>query len=346
MNSIVYGKEFNILTEPISAEKGNVEYMRKLTQAYIDMFHDACNENKICFSKRDCIEQAFYWAKRGAELGDAESQCLLGDVYFLMSESNIRGDMGRNNEIFADSSIYWYQKALQQGYKKALFYIGIAYSDLIYDCDSAYYYYYKAANEGISYAKFYIAFMYSRRCIDIELLDGKGYELEYREREIFWCEQCANDSICGCIDALVDLYEDKGQFYTGFGSHNENPTYNEEKFIYWLKKGAELGCPNCQLILARQYEENGVFLKNPKQSFYWKKKCAEEQEDLDCYYSTALSYIDGDGVSTDLSQAAYWLMKIYNFDYTKNNNCVHKKYWHGKVKELWDRYSLWEYYNK
>ena len=92
------------------------------------------------YSKGD-YAGAFPWFEKAAQLGDPQSQFILGNMY----------DFGESVSVNDEKAYYWYLKAAEQNHVDALFNVGVFYERgrfVKQDIEKAVYYYRKAARLG------------------------------------------------------------------------------------------------------------------------------------------------------------------------------------------------------
>ena len=75
-----------------------------------------------------------------------------------------------------------------------------------------------------------------------------------------------------------------------------------------LQQKAYLGDADAQFALASAFQKGRNIIKNAKYAFYWFKKAAN-QGNIAAQYNVWFSYLIGDGVEKDESEANRWYQK-------------------------------------
>lgn len=95
-------------------------------------------------------QEAFPWFKKAAELGNAQAQVELAELY----------DAGDGVVKDTEKAIEWYEKAASQGHDEAQLALGLHYSEDLDDNKTAIEYFQKAAGQGNATAQYRLGLLY------------------------------------------------------------------------------------------------------------------------------------------------------------------------------------------
>ena len=118
------------------AQKNDVEAMTLLGRVYDEGFNKA--------------KEAFSWFKKAAELGNAQAQVELAELY----------DAGEGGPQDTEQAVIWYEKAAQQEHEEAQLALGLHYLEDLEDSDTAIEYFGKAAEQGNATAQYRLGLLY------------------------------------------------------------------------------------------------------------------------------------------------------------------------------------------
>ena len=118
------------------AQKNDVEAMTLLGRVYDEGFNKA--------------KEAFSWFKQAAELGNAQAQVELAELY----------DAGEGVPQDTEQAVIWYEKAAQQEHEEAQLALGLHYLEDLEDSDTAIEYFGKAAEQGNATAQYRLGLLY------------------------------------------------------------------------------------------------------------------------------------------------------------------------------------------
>ena len=118
------------------ALKSDVEAMTLLGRVYDEGFNKP--------------HDAFPWFKKAAELGNAQAQVELAELY----------DAGDGVAKDTEKAIDWYEKAAAQGHDEAQLALGLHYSEDLDDNKTAIDYFQKAAGQGNATAQYRLGLLY------------------------------------------------------------------------------------------------------------------------------------------------------------------------------------------
>ena len=170
------------------------------------------------------FDTALRMFRQAAELGDAEAQFELADVFRADNDPATAFD--------------WDIKAAERGYPKAQYNVAVCYRDGIGTSPNPgkqFYWYQKAAENSIAEAKCGLAICY---------LHGTGTSQDF-EKAIYWFQQASND---GHTEAKIRL---AGAYTEGIGV-----PVDKEKGLAFLREAAALGDEKAKKLL-RSEEGSG-----------------------------------------------------------------------------------------
>jgi hypothetical protein len=262
--------------------------------------------------KKDFVKAA-EWFKKAADLGCANAQCILGDMYKQGEgiEKNVAqaitwykksaefdnpiaqynmGLLCESGEIIDHDGVQaagWYRKAAEQGYAEAQSNLGVMYrsgrgtsKDLILAVD----WLTKAARQGHAGAQHNLGSMY---------ISGEGV-VKNLPLAFYWYRHAAQNGI------LVAQYILGKMYLQGCGVKQD-----WTMAVYWFSVTAEQGHADAQYHLAKRYAKGEGVNQNLARAIYWFKK-AGEQGRSSAQFKLGLMYYGGQGVKNDFSEASYW----------------------------------------
>lgn len=118
------------------AQNNDVEAMTLLGRVYDEGFNKA--------------KEAFAWFKKAAELGNAQAQVELAELY----------DAGEGVTQDTEQAVKWYEKAAEQGHEEAQLALGLHYLEDLEDNATAIEYFEKAAAQGNATAQYRLGLLY------------------------------------------------------------------------------------------------------------------------------------------------------------------------------------------
>ena len=173
--------------------------------------------------RKDYIK-AYYFFKRGAELGDADSQCNLAAMY------NLAKGRKRDNARWA----HWSRQAADQGAACGYYSIGLDYyhgNTVTQDYKAASEWFHKAAALKYKKAQYNLAFLYEK---------GQGIAKNYASAMKLY--RAAADQ--GLAEAEYKI----GVFY----AYGRGVKKNDRKALYWFRKAAKQGEERAQKELRKR----------------------------------------------------------------------------------------------
>lgn len=205
-------------------------------------------EQGIAIFQAGDYSQAFKILKPIAEQGNAEAQCIIGNMY----------DLGLCVEPNPREAIYWYLQAAQQGHMIPQNNLGNIYF-IEGNLEEAEKWLLKSAQQGFPIAIVTLANLYSTKATTSinqteiaanQLKAAKGYQIAAENNFPFACHR------------LGDIYA------SGLGLEKD-----EQEAVKWYQKAAEQNFQPSQEVLAQAYLEGLLGLpKDSQQAEYWQKK--------------------------------------------------------------------------
>jgi hypothetical protein len=123
------------LTLPL-AQQNDVDAMTLLGRVYDEGFNQP--------------KEAFPWFKKAAELGNAQAQVELAELF----------DAGEGVSQDTEQAVSWYEKAAQQGHEEAQLALGLHYLEDLEDNITAVEYFEQAAEQGNATAQYRLGLLY------------------------------------------------------------------------------------------------------------------------------------------------------------------------------------------
>ncbi|EXX52258.1 Skt5p [Rhizophagus irregularis DAOM 197198w] len=197
---------------------------------------------------------------------------------------------GEGTEKNLEKAFYWYQKAAENGYEKAMHNLAICYVNgegTEKNLEKAFYWYQKAAENGLTNSMHNLALCY---------VNGVGTEKNL-EKAFYWYQKAEENGFTNAMYSLAICY------YNGEGTEK-----NLEKAFYWYQKAAENGFTNSMHNLALCYVNGEGTEKNLEKAFYWYQKAAENGDEK-AMFGLAICYRNGEGTDKNLEKAFYWYQK-------------------------------------
>lgn len=205
-------------------------------------------ENGLNLYNNKQYSEAEKWFRQSADLGHAEAQFKLGNMYY-------NGD-GVNQNY--SEAMKWFRKVADQDYAEAQYNLGIMYFDG-YGCTTDYFeakkWFQKAANQDYAKAQLNLGIIY---------FNGFGVTKDYPEAAK-WFRKAADQGNEKAQSNLGLMY------YLGYGVSKD---YSEA--ARWIRKAADQGLSEAQYNLGTMYE-NGIGVpKDDSEALKWYIK-AESQ---------------------------------------------------------------------
>ena len=300
-------------SETITIAKGERKQVRA-TLAKAEFYA----KGKAFYDKND-YTQAFQLFQQGANAGDAESQVMLGRMYYN----------GKGVEQDCEQARRWFQQAADQNNGDAFAWMSDIYVEEqcnSVDYEKALQLIHKAIELGSAYGMNNLGFMYQ---------NGFGVTQDYNEAVKWYRQAAENGDPVGMLDLSVmyaqgrgvakddaealkwrrrsaELGHASGLYSLGqtyhYGSLGVTKDYNEA--IKWYKKASDQGRVDALHSIGSCY----AGLNNPQEAAKWYRKAADQgykpaQNALgNCYYN-------GYGVSKDYNEAAKWYRKAADDGY-------------------------------
>jgi len=236
-----------------------------------------------------------------AEIGDTESQFILGRYYYI-------GDNGVEKDI--PLAFQWFEKAANKGHARAQHFLGLRYQYALAAKENprlAYQWFLKSATQGYSDAQYYVAKCYQR---------GYGVEKNIASA-LRWYQKSATQ---GDADAQLSL---------GFCHYQGGSGVPKDlvKATHWFELSAKQGNASAQYDLGRCYYFGEGRQKDLTLAFQWYEKAAK-QGDASAQNALGQMYFSGEGTLKDPREAKKWLKLAF-----KNGNKNAEKFWN--LNELW-----------
>jgi TPR repeat protein len=225
----------DVTNNPNSLEKKEV-FLKSLRKSSLYLELNSDNREKLL----DSVKKQYNLALQG----DVENQIEMAVVCYLIEDF--------------PSSIYWLEKASEQGNAKAQMLLGEALLDgrgTPKDFIRAFNLFNKAVEQKNPTAQYYLGIMYR---------DGKGVSQD-SEKAFEWFKRSAEN---GNSDAQYQL----AHFYF----IGEDTPKNPQESFKWFEKAALQGCPNAQYELGVMYQNGEGVPANASKAFYWTEKSAQQ----------------------------------------------------------------------
>ena len=260
-------------------------------------------------------EQALFWYKKAVDQGSVSAQFALEGLKKQMQrveewrQGAEQGDaeaqyrFGRYESYNDEQTVYWLQKAAEQGHIKAQFELALAYEKgkgITQDNEKAVYWYRQVAE---------------RELTELEI-DNAQFELNKDETQ-----ENYDKRLTRYHQALKEMYVN-AQFNLGYAyDSGEGITQDDEQAVYWYRKAAEQGHKRAQFCLGCAYYDGQGVPKDDEQAVYWYQQAAEGSDlyregdsyyngDIDAQFNLAYAYQTGEGISQDDAKAVYWYTKV------------------------------------
>jgi TPR repeat protein len=215
-----------------------------------------------------------------AQLGNAEAQVYLGEMYYY----------GKGVAQDDTQAVYWYRQAAQQRHANGQYNLGWMYrkgKGVAQNDTQAVYWYRQAAKQGHAKGQTNLGFMYEK---------GKGVA-QNDNQAIHWYRQAAKQGYAVGQKNLGDMYSD-----------GKGVEQNHARAIFWYRKAAEQGLAQAQYTLATIYAAGQGVPKDYQEALKWCRKAANQQLAA-AQYLLGIMYEKGLGVSPDELQAILWYRK-------------------------------------
>ncbi len=198
-------------------------------------------ENGVNLFNNKQYQEAEKCLRQSADLGHAEAQFMLGNMYY-------NGDGGNQNY---SEAMKWFRKVADQDYAEAQYNMGIMYFKG-YGCTTDYFeakeWFQKAANQDYAKAQLNLGILY---------FNGFGVTKDYPEAAK-WFRKAADQGDENAQSNLGLMY------YLGYGVSKD---YSEA--ANWIRKAADQGLPEAQYNLGSMYE-NGIGVpKDNSEALKW-----------------------------------------------------------------------------
>lgn len=243
-------------------------------------------EGQNCFNGTNGVsmnrEKAYELWLKAAQMGHAFAQ----------------GKCGENVNLSNEERVSWARKSAEQKCKLGFILLGEWYEKgemgLPKDDVQSVYWDKRWAETGDAVGEYVYA---------LDFLEGRGMPQRNVREGITWLENAANKNYIDAILQLICLYDEgRTQFETTILCSK-----NYEKYMYWLRKGAELGNAVCQYKLGYELFANPTDnLDDPDQSVIWFKKAAEQGIAESYYFIGSYYYII---LEDNYAEAELWLRK-------------------------------------
>lgn len=281
-----------------------------------------------CYVEKDYKEAFSCWF-RAANMGFAVAQFKMGECHFF--------DYGVAS-CDVDMAFIWYNKAAEQGHPRAMLMVAYMYENgigVVLNQEKGVYWYQKAAKEGVVEAILNLANCYSV---------GRGVEKNRQMAVELWHKASAlGDSIA--MYNLADAYQ-----------YGNGITPDINKAIEWYEKSSELGYLSSTYRLACFYYSGEGVVQDFDRAFSYYSKVAESDgsckdlarlhlgkcyylgRGIDCDYVKARELFEEAARNNDL-EAMYYLGEVYRLGLgvAVNENISFSYY--TKVVELWREYN-------
>ena len=303
-----YEEAINYLAQ--ASEMGNAEAQDVLGECYFngygirsnpekaaELFQQAADQDyaKAYLHLSDCYyygfgrgvahqqsyEKAMELLKKGAELGDAETQYALGLRYF---------GSGMTTEQDYKKAAKWLKKSAEQGYAPAQCYIGECYSfglGVEKSMKKAAEWYLKAAKQDDYGAMYVLSGFYE---------DGRGVSKD-SQKAVEFLQTSAEG---GWITSQVEL----GRRYL----QGKGVEYSTEQALKWFQKAADRGDPEGRMEIGRYYY---VIEQDYEKAFAYFEEFAQEGNARSMIV-VAYMYQYGIGTQKDADCAKKWIQKASN----------------------------------
>ena len=222
----------------------------------------------------------FETAKKNAEQGDTEAQCILGSCYTF----------GEGVSKDEKKAVEWYTKSAEKGNAGAQCNLGMYYwsgQGVSKDEKKAVEWFTKSAEQGNAEAQCILGSCYRL---------GAGISKD-EKKAVEWLTKSAEQGNAEAQCILGSCYR------LGAGISKD-----EKKAVEWFTKSAEQGDAEAQCILGSCYRLGAGISKDEKKAFDWYAKSAE-QGNATAQYFLGSCYGLGKGVSKDDRKAVEWITK-------------------------------------
>ena len=230
--------------------------------------------------------KAIEWYAKGANLGNADAQNALGDMYFY----------GRGIIKSYSLAVDWYKKAARQEHASGMDNLGYMYmtgNGVEKNYTESIQYFNKAAGKNNLSAMYHLGYSYK---------NGFGVQQDYA-KAIEWYKKAAEGGSTTAYTALGDMYSE------GLGVAKD-----QSEAVKWYKAAAEKGSSNAQNILGVRYYSGEGITKDYEQAVYWFKKVADSGLAVG-QYNLASCYLNGNGIEKNRTTGLYWMQKAADQGY-------------------------------
>lgn len=207
------------------------------------------------------VEAGLSHLTKAAEANQVDAQYELGRFY---------GERFKYSVKDTRRSLYWYDRAVQNGDTRALIDLAYTYFEgddtVSRDYERAFKYAKQGAETGDKYCQYIVGDLYLR---------GRG-TLQNPEQAVRWLTQSGEQGFSMAIEELAVI------FFKGFGGVPQN----YENAYYWCTKGSEVwpsGLGYCQAALGDMYRNGYYVKKNTQYAFKWYQKAANQTNSPQSY---------------------------------------------------------------
>ncbi len=269
-------------------------------------------------------EKSFYWHKKAAAKGNADSMAQLGVIY--------RNGSNTVRKNYAEA-LKWLGKAAKLGQPFAMLNIGLMYLNgegLDKNDEKSFLWFNKAAEKGNTDAHVKLGDCYFEgigtnhnmseaiKCYTVAAEKGNAYSA-YRLAIMYEIGIGITKNLSKAIEwymIAADLGHPDANFKVGyFYLYGEGVEQDYKKSFEYFSVSAENGYSTALLALGMMYEDGLGVKQNFYKAFEYYKSAAEQDEDDSMYY-LGLCYENGRGVKADFVQAVYWMQRAAE----KNNS--------------------------
>jgi TPR repeat protein len=183
-----------------------------------------------------------------AQLGNAEAQVYLGEMYYY----------GKGVAQDDTQAVYWYRQAAQQRHANGQYNLGWMYrkgKGVAQNDTQAVYWYRQAAKQGYAVGQKNLGDMYS---------DGKGVEQNHA-RAIFWYRKAAEQGLAQAQYTLATIY-----------AAGQGVPKDYQEALKWCRKAANQQLAAAQYLLGIMYEKGLGVSPDELQAILWYRKAAAQ----------------------------------------------------------------------
>jgi TPR repeat protein len=237
-----------------------------------------------------------------AEVGDAQSQYALGDVFY-------DGSLGVAKD--QAEAVKWYRNAAEKNHAQAQFKLAVCYINglgVARGVAEAVKWYRKAAEQNYALAQYSLGWCYAQ---------GHGVAQDYVEA-VKWLRKAADQG------SAKAQYELGGSYARGQGVATD-----DAEAVKWLRKAAEQNYALGQYYLGVCYSTGRVVGRDYVEAVKWYRKAAE-QNLAEAQYNLGYYYNEGLGTATDYVEADKWYRKAAEQGYAAAQYNLGNRYYRGE----------------